>query len=186
MADFNEAFELTKNNEGGYVNDPDDLGGETFVGISRRWNPGWHGWILIDQQKDKPGFPNSLNTIPALAQMVYSFYKTEYWDRLNGNAIPSQRIANELFDTAVNLSCLGAVRFLQIGLNFLNRDEKIYPDLLVDGILGKTTLAALNKYLNNDIEDYLLMVMNGEQLHHYVQTGQEKFARGWLKNRVSI
>ncbi|MBW1801582.1 MAG: hypothetical protein JRJ85_12745, partial [Deltaproteobacteria bacterium] len=44
MAKFDEAFEKTTAIEGGYVFDPDDAGGETYKGISRRFNPSWGGW----------------------------------------------------------------------------------------------------------------------------------------------
>ena len=39
MADFNDAFDETMGHEGGYVNDSNDAGGETYRGISRRFNP---------------------------------------------------------------------------------------------------------------------------------------------------
>mgnify|MGYP002957326922 CR=1 FL=1 len=39
MANFNEEFKKVILVEGGYVNDPDDAGGETYLGISRRYNP---------------------------------------------------------------------------------------------------------------------------------------------------
>jgi len=35
MAKFNLAFSKMLFHEGGYVNDPDDLGGETYKGIAR-------------------------------------------------------------------------------------------------------------------------------------------------------
>jgi lysozyme family protein len=37
---FDEAFELLIGHEGGYVNNPNDPGGETKYGISRRQYPG--------------------------------------------------------------------------------------------------------------------------------------------------
>ncbi len=37
---FDRAFGLTVGLEGGYVNDPNDPGGETKYGISKRYNPG--------------------------------------------------------------------------------------------------------------------------------------------------
>ena len=35
MADFNKAIDKVLVNEGGYVNDPNDAGGETKFGISK-------------------------------------------------------------------------------------------------------------------------------------------------------
>ena len=36
---FNEIIEVVLEHEGGYVNDPDDAGGETKYGIAKRWYP---------------------------------------------------------------------------------------------------------------------------------------------------
>ena len=48
MANFNEEFKKVILVEGGYVNDPDDAGGETYLGISRRYNPNSKIWNIID------------------------------------------------------------------------------------------------------------------------------------------
>ena len=53
MALFTPAFTLSKINEGGWVNDPNDIGGETYRGISRKFNPKWNGWSVIDEMKKK-------------------------------------------------------------------------------------------------------------------------------------
>lgn len=39
MADFQESFRIAMGHEGGYSKDPDDAGGETYKGISRKFNP---------------------------------------------------------------------------------------------------------------------------------------------------
>ena len=36
MANYDQAFQLILQNEGGYVNDPDDPGSETYKGIARK------------------------------------------------------------------------------------------------------------------------------------------------------
>ncbi len=53
MADFKTAIEATLKAEGGYVNDPDDPGGETYKGIARNRNSKWSGWTHIDLLKNK-------------------------------------------------------------------------------------------------------------------------------------
>ena len=50
---FEAAMDYMQPSEGGYVCDPDDSGGETFRGISRRVWPDWAGWKLIDQAKQE-------------------------------------------------------------------------------------------------------------------------------------
>ena len=51
MANFDEEFKKVIVVEGGYVDDPDDSGGETYLGISRRYNPDSKMWNIIDDIK---------------------------------------------------------------------------------------------------------------------------------------
>ena len=39
LTKFEDIIEITLHHEGGYVNDPDDLGGETNFGIAKRFYP---------------------------------------------------------------------------------------------------------------------------------------------------
>ena len=52
MADFEKAFNKIIANEGGYVNDKDDKGGETFMGITRKNHPTIYLWEVIDRYID--------------------------------------------------------------------------------------------------------------------------------------
>lgn len=190
MAKFKDAFTRTMGHEGGYVKDADDLGGETYRGISRKFNPGWVGWTRVDRAKRRRGFPGNLAPDAALQAGVEAFYKQHYWDKFQGDAIANQAIANEMFDTGVNMGVVRAVEFLQRGLNVLNRNEKLYRDLVPDGAFGPKTLAALRAYLKKDKADLLLKIMNVLQGMHYIEfmnksPVQEKFARGWFK-RVEL
>lgn len=190
MAIFRQALARTLEHEGGYVRDPVDRGGETYRGIARRYNPGWSGWVRIDKAKKTRGFPASLQADTTLQADVASFYKQHYWDKFQGDAMPNADIANELFDTAVNMGVSRAVEFLQRALNTLNRDSTLYADMVVDGVFGPKTLAALRAYLKKDKPDYLLKILNVLQGMHYIDTMarspiQEKYARGWFE-RVQI
>lgn len=190
MADFDKALPDVLAHEGGYVNDPDDLGGETYKGVARRFNGSWPGWQRIDRARRQRGFPGSLGRDRILQQLVRAFYKQHYWDKFQGDAIPEQAVADELFDTAVNLGVARAVGFLQRALNVLNRNGALYPDLVEDGVFGPRSLAAINTLLARDTPAYLLKVLNILQGMHYVEfmtrsPVQEKYARGWLK-RVKI
>lgn len=190
MADFDQALAPVLAHEGGYVNDPDDLGGETYKGVARRFNASWSGWRRIDLAKRQRGFPASLARDRALQAAVREFYKQHYWDKFQGDDIPNQDVADELFDTGVNLGVTRAVTFLQKALNVLNRNGALYPDLVADGAFGPRSLAALTAYLDRDSAAYLLKVLNILQGMHYIEfmtqsPVQEKYARGWLK-RVKI
>jgi len=184
MANFNKAFDITMAHEGGYVNDPDDAGGETYRGISRRFNPTWEGWKIIDECKDKnKDFPNN-----ELDPLVRSFYKERYWNPFLGDEL-DQIISNEMFDTAVNMGIGRAIKFLQQGLNLLNRDGKIYSDIVEDSSFGTNTLRAYNSLPKSDME-ILCVILNVLQGMHYIEymkksPTQEKYARGWFK-RIEI
>ena len=51
MADFNLSIPKILKHEGGYVDNPNDIGKETYGGISRKYNPNWEGWKFIDDWK---------------------------------------------------------------------------------------------------------------------------------------
>lgn len=186
MAKFEKAFDLTTGHEGGYANDPHDRGGETYAGISRVHHPDWSGWRRIDGHKGA-GFPRNLDSDGVLQASIRRFYKAQYWDRFKGDNIRDQAIADELYDTAVNMGVRRAVRFLQTALNLLNRDQRDYPDLIVDGWFGNRTLATLRTLLTNERDNgVVLKLLNILQGAHYVDimlanSTQERFARGWLK-----
>ncbi len=187
MANFTQAYNLTSAHEGGYVNDAIDRGGETYRGISRVHHPSWDGWTKIEALKRKSGFPGSLDSDRSLQTKVKSFYKKKYWDKFLGDAITEQQVAEELYDTGVNMGVRRSVRFLQNGLNLLNRNQKNYGDLVVDGWLGQGTLNILSQYLQQDNNPTVLLKMiNIQQGARYIDimendSTQERFARGWLK-----
>ena len=191
MANFDEAARRTLGHEGGYVDDPDDVGGETYRGVSRRYHPDWPGWPLIEEHKKSGGkLPPKLDKDENLQQHVDEFYKHKFWDKLRGDGIASQEIANELFDTGVNMGTGRAARFLQEGLNLLNRNGTSYDDISVDGDIGSKTNVAMDRLLMLGDEKTLLKLLNLLQGAHYIDfmrraPVQEKFARGWL-NRVEI
>lgn len=115
MADFDKEFEKVVLAEGGYCNDPDDTGGETYVGISRKYNPNWSGWPIIDAEK-KNGLKNitaRLKKNKELNNKLKLVYKQKYWDVLDLDDIPSQKIAHQLFDTCVNCGKVTAIRIAQ-------------------------------------------------------------------------
>lgn len=182
MADFKKAFEITMGHEGGYVYDPTDAGGETYRGISRRYNPQWEGWELID--KTKPNISHF-----DLDLFVRKFYRVSYWD-VNRLDEFSQEIANEMFDTGINMGVVRAAKFLQRALNYLNRNGSLFPDLVDDGIIGSKTFSAMLRIAHAKDGEVLLKIMNVLQGMHYLDymkksPTQEKYARGWFK-RVSL
>lgn len=116
MANFDKEFDKVILAEGGYVDDPDDAGGETYLGISRKNNPKWVGWEVIDDIKKKYGTKNITSRLKkdvALTNSAKLLYKQNYWDVLELDDIPSQGIAHQLFDTCVNCGKTTAISIAQ-------------------------------------------------------------------------
>jgi len=189
MSCYLESYAKTMKNEGGYCNDPLDAGGETYKGISRKYNPSWGGWFVIDALRDDTDFPECLEDDELLQIDVKKLYKQKYFDPYEGDSM-SLGLAMEMFDTSVNMGVGRAVKFLQISLNILNRNGKLYSDMVEDGDFGPTTEKCLKLYLENDSIELLLKMLNVLQGNHYINymkksPNQERYARGWFE-RVEI
>lgn len=183
--DLNEALNYTLQFEGGYANDPDDSGGETFRGISRRNWPAWPGWEKIDRAKLRGAITAKLINAAftgdkEMEQMVAAFYHKNFWrpfEILEADG----RIMAKLFDTAVNVGVGGAVKMLQRAINRLGPISQ----LTVDGKIGPKTIAAYSLATSGD-EICFLDTFCREQEDHYrriVQRkpSQAKFLKGWLR-----
>lgn len=186
MADFKQAFDLAMVHEGYYSNDLLDYGGETYRGISRIYNPLWDGWTMLDQIRED--YRNSTATCYALDTLVQKLYKTKYWDKFQGDAITSQKITNRLFNAGININPRKVRKFLQKALNCLNRNEELFPNLEIDGVVGSKTIFALNTGLLEQDWTYVLQIIKILQANHYVtrvleRPKQKRFTRGWL-NRL--
>ena len=90
---FNDCIELVLQDEGGYVDDPSDSGGETKYGISKK------------------AYPNL--DIPSLTiKKAKEIYFNDYWVRSKAEMLPEE-IRYIHFDTAINMGLGRAARLLQ-------------------------------------------------------------------------
>lgn len=135
MADFTQAFQLVIAHEGGYVNDPDDPGGETYKGVARKIHSKWDGWTKIDMLKRQQAFPANLDRDVDLQQDIVDFYHLNYWDRIKGDDILNQDIANSVFDFAVNAGVSTSASLAQM---VIKADT--------DGVIGPKSLESLNTF----------------------------------------
>lgn len=161
MAEISKALIKLFGIEGGYVNDPDDPGGETKYGICK-------------------SSYSHVNIKALTIEQAAEIYRRDFWDKLRLSDIRNQTIADEIFDTAVNCGPGTAARITQVAINLTNYPE---PDIAVDGVIGPSTLAAIN---NHKSLSALYKALNGLQFMHYTKIvegnpKQEKFFRGWLK-----
>ena len=115
MAIFNEAVALVLHHEGGYVNDPDDRGGETKYGISKRAYP-------------------DLDIANLTVAEAEGIYFRDYWVAINASSMPPP-VALMTFDAAVNMGIRRAARFLQ-------KEAQCTPDGIVGPQTLKAVTAA--------------------------------------------
>lgn len=93
---FDLAFDRLMGHEGNYSNDPNDPGGETRWGISKRSYP--HLAIASLSRDD-----------------AKKIYRRDFWDRIHGDKL-HDGVAFQLFDFAVNSGIETAVRYFQRAL----------------------------------------------------------------------
>ena len=175
MADFKLAHERTLKFEGAYSNHEADRGGETFAGIARVYHENWLGWKIIDQYKTVTSDTKTLNKIlfgnDELMSLIEDFYKIEFWDRIKGNEIMYQTVANNIYDMAVNSGVRKASKTAQ---RIVGVDD--------DGVIGNITIKAINKYNPNTF------VFEFKRAREYFfksivahNPSQEVFIDGWLR-----
>ncbi|MEP2989416.1 MAG: glycosyl hydrolase 108 family protein [Parasphingorhabdus sp.] len=165
--------------EGGYSNHPADRGGPTRWGVTEAVarTYGYSG--------DMQHFPRS---------EAAAIYKRKYWHRPGFDRIAqlSPQLAEELFDTGINMGPGIAIGFLQRALNALNRNERDFHDIAVDRKIGGQTVRALQDYLNKrsvNGETVLLKAVEALQGARYIKLAEkrpvnEAFLYGWLANRI--
>lgn len=157
MSDFRPAFEFMIQHEGGYSDDPSDPGGETNWGISKRSYP------YLD--------------IRSLSQEdAAQIYQRDFWQPKPYRMIISQRVANKVFDLAVNMGFQEAHCIVQRACNELGK--KIWAD----GQLGPLTIQAINEC----DPDFLLDAIRYNARHFYMELvarrpSSQKFLNGWIK-----
>ena len=166
--------------EGGYVNDPNDSGGETNWGITVR--------VACEY-----GYMGAMINMPR--SVAFDIYSSMYWDALSLDDIEarSHKIAKELADTGVNMGVGRASEFLQRSLNVLNNKGEIFEDIKVDRDIGPATIRSLDAYLSfrsHDGEVVLHRALNNLQGAFCIELAErrekdERFIFGWLLSRVA-
>jgi len=117
---FEDALKALLKHEGGYVNHPQDPGGMTNLGVTKRV---WEEFVghEVDEQTMRGLTPEA----------VAPLYKKRYWDAIHGDDLPSS-VDFCVFDCAVNSGVGRASKFLQKAVGVTD-----------DGKIGPGTLAAV-------------------------------------------
>ena len=154
---FEYAVHFVLLHEGGYVNDPDDDGGETNFGISKRSYPHVDiAHLTVEQAK--------------------SIYKNDFWDPQLYKYIEDIHLATKVFDLAVNMGPSWAHQLMKRALKSAGQN------MVEDGILDLMTLTAINE----SEPGILLAALKSEAAGYYrtlaaIQPKKNKFLKIWLK-----
>ncbi len=192
--DFLASFNKAISNEGFISSNPADKGGFTYKGISRTKHQTWLGWKIFDNiYRSQFAAANQsvqlLNRNTTLQNEVIKFYREEFWYKIQGDLLPSQLIADELFESSINLGVSVASEFLQKAINLLNRNTRLYLDIVVDGIIGSQTLTALNKCIAAYSEKLVFNLLNFYQAKCYIEIMERERTQeifiGWF-NRIEV
>lgn len=90
--------------EGGYANVVGDKGGETYRGITRKNNPTWRGWPMVDKAKPLKRNQMVKEAEPAVLEFYWNRFKGLSLDKLN-----STKVALAMFDYNVHGGFSGTV-----------------------------------------------------------------------------
>ena len=171
--------------EGGYVNNPKDKGGETNFGITVAVAN--ENAAMLKSQFKWDGTMRNLTKAMAIA-----IYEKMYWQASSLDTIYSisPLLADKIFDLTVNCGRIRAGKWLQTALNALNRQQKDFKDISVDGRIGNDTIIALNAFIKvrgkNKALSTIQMALIGQQANHYISISitnpdNEEFVYGWLQ-----
>ena len=127
---FDKIMKFIFKSEGGFVDDPDDLGGRTNLGVTQNTYNSW--------RKQKGLYPQDVKYITK--EEARQLYYDEFWKPSGADKIEDLREAYLLFDMALNSGPYEAKKlFKQSGGNIYNflKNRKLYYNNLVKKSLNK-------------------------------------------------
>lgn len=156
IGNFSQCMRWLLAHEGGYVDHPEDPGGETNLGVTRKVYENFcmaHDFVVKDMKELTP-------------EDVTPIYKKNYWDEIRGNDLPSG-LDWSVFDWAVNSGPGRSARCLQ---NIVNARA--------DGDIGPMTLAAIAQFDAANLIDN--MHSRRQKFYEKLKTF-EHFGAGWTR-----
>jgi lysozyme family protein len=148
--------------EGGFVNHPQDPGGMTNLGVTKRV---WEEWVGhdVDEKQMRALTPET----------VAPLYKRKYWDAVRADDLVAG-VDYCVFDVAVNSGSGRAIKFLQSAVG-----------VTVDGGFGPATLAAVKKA--EEDPQRLIELYCAKRLE-FLQSLKtfETFGKGWSRRVAEV
>jgi lysozyme family protein len=157
-SNFDKCLEMLLEHEGGYVNNVNDRGGMTNLGVTRRVYEDW---------MDRPVTEQEMRDLTP--DDVAPIYKKNYWDRVKGDQLPSG-VDWCAFDWAVNSGSGRPAKAIQRAVGATQ-----------DGAIGNQTLGLVAEKDPKFIIDYVYTVRQAfyESLDDY-----KHFGRGWSRRNT--
>lgn len=153
--------------EGGWANDPDDLGGATNKGITYR---------TYKLYRSRKGLPQpTIEELKNISDDEFTdILKSMYWDACRADRIESQSVANAIVDWGWHSGTITAAKEVQKLLG-----------VTADGIIGNVTLSEINSRNPRELFD-AIKIARIAYLNRICSSrpANTKFMRGWL-NRVN-
>lgn len=167
MADVMRFASVLFASEGGFVDDPDDAGGVTNMGVTlTTWRDVGHD---IDGDGDIDAGDLKLLSKDEVIRKVL---KPHYWDRWQADRIRNQSVADILVDWVYNSGSTG----IRIPQRILGVKD--------DGIVGPVTINAVNGADQNALFRKILRARESYYRDLVIRKpSQSKFLKGWL-NRL--
>lgn len=148
--------------EGGFVNDKDDLGGATNMGVT------------LATYRSVFGSKKTVKDLKRMTRVQWGvIFKKYYWDKWEADDIKDQNVANILVDW---LWCSGSY-----GIKI---PQKVLG-VSIDGIVGTKTIAAINARDGRELFDTIRQERK-DYIDSICQARPQnmKFKKGWL-NRIN-
>jgi lysozyme family protein len=168
--------------EGGYTNNPSDLGGETNWGIT----------VATAHQHGYTGDMKDMTKDQALDIYMSQYVIAPQFDKVFNL---SQSLGQHVIDCGVNMGITVSAAILQRALAVFSDHDKYYTIEAIDGHIGPNTLSALQAFLtlrqNDDGEAVLLKTINCLQGEQYIVMAETRyqnqdFVYGWMRNRIQM
>jgi len=153
---FMKCIDIILKNEGGLVDNPNDPGRLTNMGICRLFYP-------------------DLDIRNLTRDEVVEIYYNDYWSKMNLIDIFDENLILQIFDFGVN------TRSKRYGFNTALKAIQRIVNAKQDGVIGPKTIGLINTSPNN-----LVSLYKQERKKYYIDLARRKprmqeFLNGWLK-----
>lgn len=171
MGNFKQAVSKIFELEGGFQDFPSDTGNYNSIGqlVGTNWGisaPVYESWL------QRPPTLLDMKNMPK--SVAESIYKSRFWDKIKGDQVNPQYLAEIIFDGAVNHGVSRGVKLLQEVL-------RINPD----GVMGNETLSAISQ--SNPVQLHDAYKQRRIEFYYSLASSTpsyQAFLNGWI-NRVN-